>query len=72
MLNGFDDWPLFSRDELNELYLTRIVVDGFADDYYWRSSEYDSWHAWYIEFANHDQFVHIMNTRFRVRADRTF
>ena len=36
---GYTDWYLPSKDELNKLYLNRTAIGGFADDYYWSSTE---------------------------------
>lgn len=36
--NGLDDWSVPTKDELNELYLQRGKVGGFAKDYYWASN----------------------------------
>jgi len=39
VLNGFDDWYLPAIDELEQLYNASLVVDGFADDGYWSSTQ---------------------------------
>ncbi|MCP4091356.1 MAG: DUF1566 domain-containing protein, partial [Gammaproteobacteria bacterium] len=44
-LNGYDDWYLPSRDELNKLYLSKDSIGGFADGWYWSSSEYWEYQA---------------------------
>jgi len=43
---GFDDWYLPSKDELNQLYLNKAVVEGLNVYAYWSSSENGSFPAW--------------------------
>lgn len=54
VLNGYDDWFLPSKDELNLLY--NAIGKGFSErswfDSYWSSSEYDSDNAWIQSFIN--------------------
>ncbi|MCJ7790286.1 MAG: leucine-rich repeat protein, partial [Candidatus Atribacteria bacterium] len=49
-LNGYSDWYLPSKDELNFLFINRVAIGGFADDAlpdaYWSSSEYNANNAW--------------------------
>ena len=45
-LNGFSDWYLPSKDELNELYLQKAVVGGFPSTVYYSSSEIDANWVW--------------------------
>ncbi len=75
LLNGYDDWYLPSRDELNILFQNRYLIGGFAthhDDWYWSSSEFDlnkaagqyffsGWQNWYWKIVHN-----------RVRAIRAF
>jgi hypothetical protein len=56
VLNGFSDWYLPSKDELQELYLQQAVVGGFTGNYYWTSSEITSINAWSQYFTNGTQY----------------
>ena len=38
---GYTDWFLPSKDELNKLYINRVAIGGFANSFYWSSSEFD-------------------------------
>jgi hypothetical protein len=57
-LNGYTDWFLPSKDELNEMYLNKTTIDitaiansgsGFAAGY-WSSTEYSTANAYYFYF----------------------
>ncbi len=39
VLNGYADWSLPSKDELNKLYINKAIIGGFAQAYYWSSTE---------------------------------
>ena len=52
VLNGYSDWYLPSLDELNKLYLNRFAIGGFANNYYWSSTESDSNLAWRQFFSD--------------------
>jgi len=75
-LGGYSDWFLPSRDELNLMYtnLHNIVppVGGFADYYYWSSSEFDAAYAWLQNFYDGVQDLYYKNNTPRVRAVRAF
>jgi hypothetical protein len=72
VLNGFSDWYLPSKDELNILYLNNTAIGGFAAAYYWSSSEYNNNIAWRQYFSNGLQsYAGKVNT-FYVRAIRSF
>ena len=50
ILNGYSDWYLPSRDELNKLYLNRVVIGSFTSVTYWSSSEFN------LNFASSQNF----------------
>jgi len=50
-LNGYNDWYLPSKDELNKLYLKKAALGVFASNYYWSSSEISNTNAWCQNFA---------------------
>jgi len=54
VFNGFDDWFLPSRDELDQMYgqLRRRNLGDFRDDWYWTSSNIDSRRAHTQNFQN--------------------
>jgi hypothetical protein len=69
---GFSDWYLPSKDELNELYLKRTEVGGFASAYYWSSSEYNESAAFNQYFPNNGQYSNDKSYAYYVRAVRAF
>ena len=71
-LNGYNDWFLPSKDELNLLYAQIDVVGGFAGSSYWSSSENDSNFAWLQFFATGSQFFSSKTNTLSVRAVRAF
>ena len=72
VLNGYSDWYLPSKDELNKLYLNRTAIGGFAAAYYWSSSEYYPNGAWSPDFTNGYQDASLKNGAYYVRAVRAF
>lgn len=71
-LNGFDDWFLPSKDELNELYLQRAVVGNFTTAYFWSSSEGFAVSAWGQDFNDGSTFNGDKDNITGVRAIRAF
>jgi hypothetical protein len=72
-LNGFSDWYLPSKDELNLLYAQKTVVGGFAEGIYWSSTEYDGSLAWLQDFSSGGQGGDGKDDAgIRVRAVRAF
>jgi hypothetical protein len=71
-----DDWFLPSKEELNLMYTNLhdigTPVGGFADSFYWGSSEYSASIAWYQNFLNGSQNYYYKYYSARVRAVRAF
>jgi hypothetical protein len=76
VLNGYSDWYLPSRDELNKLYINQKTIGNFANDSYWSSTEYDSIHAMLQYFngtgQSGKQVALFKQNTFAVRAIRSF
>jgi hypothetical protein len=74
VLNGYSDWHLPSKEELNSLYvnLYQVGVGGFANCYYWSSTEYNNNNAWVQHFSNGKQGLYYNNDKYNVRAVRAF
>ncbi|GGE26678.1 DUF1566 domain-containing protein [Psychroflexus planctonicus] len=74
--SGFNDWYLPSKDELNLMYNNKNLIGGFANWFYWSSSESSgtiSWNAAYIQrFDNGLQQDTWRDGTYRVRAIRSF
>ena len=72
VLGGYSDWYLPSKDELNQLYLNRVAIGGFASNYYWSSTEFGSNYAWEQNFYYGSQGYTNKNYLSNVRAVRAF
>jgi len=72
VLNGYSDWFLPSKDELNQMYLQKNVIGNFALSIYWSSSESASYAAWCQYFTNGSQIDYAKNSPYFVRAIRAF
>lgn len=70
--NGYTDWFLPSKDELNELYKHRNEVGGFAPEFYWSSTESGTYGAWFQNFGNGGRDVNFKYHINNVRAVRAF
>ena len=70
----YSDWFLPSKDELDEMYKNREMIDGFIDSWYWSSTEYDdtSIYAWGQDFDSGEQDYGGKDLSCRVRAIRAF
>lgn len=79
VLNGYSDWYLPSKDELNKLFINRVAIGGFvisASANYYSSSEFSNNEVWVQDFGfglgnGFQNSGSKSNTRY-VRAVRTF
>ncbi|OFX23822.1 MAG: hypothetical protein A2033_10430 [Bacteroidetes bacterium GWA2_31_9] len=72
VINGYSDWYLPSKDELNKLYINKVAIGGFSSVYFWCSSEYSGSSAWKLYFLNGNQTVDYKNNGNDVRCVRSF
>lgn len=71
--NGYTDWYLPNKSELNKLYFQRSVVGGFMIDTYWSSTPSTADVAWLQAFVDGSQWDHGKpGYAYRVRAVRAF
>jgi hypothetical protein len=72
-VNGYEDWFLPSKDELNLMYknLKKKGLGGF-DWAYWSSSQYTTYSSWYQNFSNGTQYRYYKDFTHSVRAVRAF
>jgi hypothetical protein len=71
VLGGYSDWYLPSKDELNQFYINRVAIGGFANYYYWSSTEVGNSLTWAQYFGDGVQGNYNYST-FGVRAIRAF
>jgi hypothetical protein len=69
---GYSDWFLPSKEELNQLWLNKTAIGGFVVNYYWSSSEINSYRAWLQDFGSGGQTYDPKPYGYRVRAVRAF
>jgi hypothetical protein len=74
MLNGYNDWFMPSKDELNLMYENLYLngFGGFTYDDYWSSSERDAVSVWFQVFGMGVQYSYVKDDVARVRALRAF
>ncbi len=70
--NGFSDWVLPSKDELNKMYINRNLINGFQSTIYYSSSEESANGAWAQSFSNGSQNSVSKSNPYNVRAIRYF
>ena len=72
-LNGYSDWFLPSRDELNEIYKQKRHLGKYYHMYYWSSSQGTNDKAWGQYFTENFRYHMEKNRKdLRVRAVRAF
>ena len=71
---GYSDWYLPSKDELNKLFLNKPAIGGFTSgkDNYWTSSEGSFDDAWIQNFITGGQSNPRKDNIYAVRAIRSF
>jgi hypothetical protein len=72
VLNGYNDWFLPSKDELNQMLLQNAAIGSFSNGYYWSSSERSSSFAWDQLFVFGSQNYDLKSSTYYVRAIRAF
>ncbi len=74
VLNGYSDWYLPSKYELQKLYIYKVSIGGFTAGYYWSSSENTANNAWNFNFFyTGDPNTHSFKySASKVRAVRAF
>jgi serine/threonine protein kinase len=71
-LEGYADWYLPSKVELNSLFNQKIIIGDFATYYYWSSTKYEKNLAWRQSFRSGNQFADKIDIFYFVRAIRVF
>jgi hypothetical protein len=71
-LNGYTDWCLPSKDDLNKLYLNKDSIGGFSEYWYWSSSESNANFGWRQDFRNGIQSDINKTVEHQIRAIRYF
>jgi TolB-like protein len=74
VFEGYDDWFLPGKDELNLMYanLAKNGLGEFGGGWYWASSENSATHAWGQNFSNGGQSYGYKDKEGSVRAVRAF
>jgi hypothetical protein len=72
-INGYTDWYLPSKDELDLVYQNQAAIGGFNNGLYWSSSQATPTQAYYKNFSNGLSSSNFKEGYFyRVRAIRSF
>jgi hypothetical protein len=68
----FMDWRLPTKYELNEMYLQKEAIGGYAVYPYWSSTDFGAGLAWLQNFDDGSSYFNAQNHSFYVRAVRAF
>ena len=68
----YNDWYLPSKEELNKLYINKVLIGGFVNTDYWSSSEFLNDSAWGQNFNNGNQANLNKGDGRHIRAIRSF
>ena len=71
-MNGYDDWHLPTKKELNLLFKRRDVIGNLSPTYYWSSTEKNNIDAWNQNMSTGFQFTIEKFSKNNVRAVRSF
>ncbi len=71
-LNGYTDWVMPDKDDLNRLYLGKEILGEFMTTDYWSSSANEPDSAWSQRFLDGQKSVRSWTNHFRVRPIRKF
>ncbi len=70
---GYGDWYLPSKAELNKMYQLKDLIGGFEAEMYWSSTEFNVGFAWGQNFSGYGgQFNQNKSSDFAVRCIRRF
>ena len=70
VLNGYSDWYLPSKEEMNKLYANRVLIGGISGTY-WTSTEFDAANAYCFYFMSASSVYHYKALLMMVRAIRS-
>ena len=71
---GYTDWFLPSKDQLELLYRNRYLLEGLSHEQYWSSTEHEIGRAWTQNFSTGEGHLKVTkeSARMHIRAVREF